>query len=364
MKILNLLNGRLLAMVFALTALVFITSCGDDDGGDDGDTTPTPTSNLYDTLVALGNFTQLIDFVDEDAELLGYLQGTTEYTLFAPNDAAFDKLKATLGVTDLNTIAPSVIGGVLRFHFITGTLTSDDLLGSSATTLQLENVSVTEAGFVNEAGSDVDGSEILTADILATNGVAHEVETILIPPTVFVQIGLNLGTLAQPVLLGADFTDVVGIIAVADSDVPVGETAVASVLADRTGQYTAFIPTNDVLTGVAAALEISKEDLIASVTPNAATARAFLLNHVTDSKILAADLENGAQVAMLSGLNIQVVQTEVSEATPLGWVLVSLNEGQGQAPLYAADAYKAFDTDGNELDGALNGALHVSSIIQ
>ncbi len=363
MKILNLLNGRLLAIMFAIASLVFVTSCGDDDAGDEGGN-PEPTSNLYDTLAALGNFTQLIAFVDADAELKGYLEGSTDYTVFAPNDAAFNKLKATLGVEDLTSIAPTVIGGVLRFHFVTGSLESSALFGASATTLQGESVSVSEAGFVNEAGSDIDGSEILNADILCTNGVAHEVETILIPPTVFIQIGLNLGTLAQPVLLGADFTDVVGIIAVADSDVPDGEVSVAATLADRENQYTAFIPTNAVLTGVAAALQISKEDLIASVTTSPEVARGFLLNHVTEGRILGSELENGAVLTMKSGLNVQVVQTEVSEQTPTGWVLVSINANQGQAPIYATDVYKAFDTSGNELDGALNGSLHVSSIIQ
>lgn len=362
MKKMNMLKFvKILSLPAMALGLLIFTGCGGDDEE------PAPTMTLAEIIAADPELTQLADFLENDSELKGYIEGSAEYTVFAPNNAAFEKLKATLGIDDLSVIAPNVIGGVLRFHFVSGTKLSSDLYGSSAKTLQGENVSVTSAGFVNEAGSDADGSEILEKDVKATNGVLYKVETILIPPPVFAQIGLNLGTLAQPILLGADFTDVVSIIAVADASVPSGELSISAMLANKSTEagYTAFIPSNGVLDAVAASKGVSKADLIASVSSSAQVARGFLLNHIAAGKILGDDLAEGTLITMKSGLTFVAHEVAKSTQTPTGWVLILSTDQTKVFPIFATDVYKAIVPDENnepvELDGAINGALHVSA---
>ena len=354
----NLQFMLLLALAAGLTLTM---SCSDDD-----DET-VPTQSIAEILAADPDYSELVDFINADAELKAYAEGTSDITFFAPTNTSFARLRSVLGVEDLASIAPTVIGTVLRFHVVEGLRLSSDVIGNSATTVQGETISVNNLGFINEAGSDPDGSEILVADIRATNGVVHKIETILIPPTVFLQIGINLGTLAQPILLGSAFTDVVSIIAVADSSVPTGEKALSAILADKTAKFTCFIPTNDVLTSV---LGDAKAATITSLTSSASTARAFILNHIMSGEVNADDLVSGTEITMVSGLELTVVAVDVSATTPLGWVL-AYDPGNSETflPIFAADVYQAVVPDPNDanasltLPSALNGTLHVSAPI-
>ncbi|MFY0601813.1 MAG: fasciclin domain-containing protein [Cyclobacteriaceae bacterium] len=352
---------KVMVMMAIAFGLILTISCSEDDDE------PAATETIAEILAANSEYSELVAFINADAELKAYAEGTANVTFFAPTNTSFARLKAILGVDDLASIAPTVIGSVLRFHIVEGTKLSSELIGGSATTVQGENITVNNLGFINEAGSDADGSEIITADIKATNGVVHKIETILIPPTVFLQIGINLGTLAQPILLGSNFTDVVSIIAKADSEVPSGETALSAVLADKTTKYTCFIPTNDVLTAV---LKENKDATIASLTSSATVARGFILNHIMAGEVNADDLVSGTVIDMLSGLSLTVLEVPVGETTPLGWVLAyDAQNPETYLPIFAADVYKAVVPDPNDPDGsltlssAINGTLHVSAPI-
>ncbi len=363
---------KVLALFSLVLIIGFTSSCGEDD-----DTEPAPTQTIAEILAADAEYSDLIGFINADAELKAYVEGETEYTLFAPTNTSFDRLRATLGVDDLSTISSSVIGAVLRFHFVEGMKLSSSLKGSSATTVQGETVNISSSGFISEAGSDADGSEILDADMKATNGVVHKVETILIPPTIFAQIGVNLGTLAQPILLGASFTDLVGIIGIADSSVPTGETALSAILADKTLSLTVFAPTNEVFDGAAASAGVSKEALIQSLaytdgSPDPAKARAVILNHILGEGLTGDEVKAkaGTTITMETGTILMVAPTETNAQTPLGYALVNAADQTKVAPFYAMDVYKALipdpeNVDGTiTLDGAVNGSIHVTAPIQ
>lgn len=396
---------KLLAMLFVVSGLIFVSSCDDDDdpecdtkttfyedadgdglgdanssveeceqpegyvtNANDDDDTSAPSQTIAEIAAGNSDLSDLVSFVSADEELNNIITGSTNYTVFAPNNAAFEKLRVTLGVESLDQVAPSIIGSVLRFHFHQGVVYADDF-GDPLSTIQGEQIAFGESAnlgtVITTGGSDTE-VEILATNINATNGVVHVVETILIPPTIFISIGQNLGKLSQPLLLSSDFSDVAGLIALADGEdganVPMGETAIAAVLADSENSYTVFAPTNEVLDGAAAAAGITKDQLIASVAGTPEDARAFLLNHVTSGQIKGSDLSNGSQITMLSGLNLVITEVPVSEQTPTGWILVSPTSG-GQYPIYAADVYKATLEDGTELEGATNGSLHVSAPI-
>lgn len=359
MKKFKFLTQGLFSLLLSFSLLTF-TGCGDDDGP----SIPVPTETLYQLMSSRSDLSQMKAFIDADATLLGYANGTTAYTLFAPNDAAFETLKATLTVDDLTTVAPSVIGSVLLFHFSAGAKTKAEITNNSFTTVQGEENEGNADGTLLRGGTN-SNVVIAEADVQAINGTMHVVETILIPPTIFESIGENLGTIAQPYLLGAVFTDIVGVIGVADSDVPSGEMSISGILSDRTGTlYTAFLPANAVLDGVAAAAGLTKEQLIGSLTASPAAARGFLLNQISNTGIVkGSDITAGTMITMMSTKVYVAVETAASASNPLGLSLFPVGADQTDltkyAPIFSKDII-----DVNSTGAAINGSAHVSSILQ
>jgi uncharacterized surface protein with fasciclin (FAS1) repeats len=111
----------------------------------------------------------------ETAGLVETLQGPEALTLFAPDNAAFEALPD--GVLDEWLENPELLLGVLTYHALAGTQMTADLVTGEYETLNGANltVTVTNVLMVNDA-------EVIVADRLATNGVAHMIGTVLIPP--------------------------------------------------------------------------------------------------------------------------------------------------------------------------------------
>lgn len=280
MKNLNLtsLYSKLIALVLVGSMLGFM-GCGDDD-----DDTPAPTQSIYELLSEDTDLSELKGYIDEFG-LDASLKATTATTFFAPNNAAFDKLRATLGTDDLATVAPAIINSVLAFHVVPGgAFTKAQLVTEvSVATAQGESVVMnTEAsntGTIKTGGSD-DEVIILEADLLATNGVMHVVETILIPPTIFNAIGVNLGKLSQPILLGSDFTTLAAGIAKADEFAAGASLTTLSSILAGTDNYTVFAPTNGTFTA-------------GSITVDSFTGQQWygiIANHVVPGLVAPADL--------------------------------------------------------------------------
>jgi uncharacterized surface protein with fasciclin (FAS1) repeats len=376
---------KTLAMLFSMSAIVMITSCGEDEP--DPEPEPEPTENILQILSANAEYSDLVEFYTANAAVLPALDGTTEYTLFAPSNTAFDILRETLDTEDLTTVAPEIIAGVLAFHLVPGTTLEADF-GSALTTYQGEQITWNTDNTIIEGGSNT-AVNVLNADQKATNGVVHEVDRILIPPTVFQAIGLNLGTLAQPVLLGASFSDLRQILAVADSDVPAGQMSITQMLQDQSGTgYTVFFPANEVLDGIVASSDQipSKEALIAMVTTAqgdftaAQVARGFLLNHIytTDNASdaltvsgLLADVDPttgvGATLTMASGKQLTILAAPAGDSTPTGctnggdsciFLVGDLADQSTYVPIFLTDQFDYLETG-----SAVNGALHISAIV-
>ncbi|MEO9476097.1 MAG: fasciclin domain-containing protein [Cyclobacteriaceae bacterium] len=379
----NLINPlKALAMFAVAFGLIFTVSCSDDD---EDDKEPDPTESLQQIIAGNSNYSDFKFFYEANSTLLPDISGSTEFTVFVPNNEAFDALRETLDTDDLTTVSPEVIASVLAFHFVSGQVLEDEF-GTEITTAQGEKITWNSDNTIVEGGSNT-AVAVVSADQKATNGVIHEVERILIPPTIFLQIGLNLGTMAQPILLGSVFSDLRQIITVADSDIPDGEMGIAQILADQTSEtgYTCFVPANDVLDGVAAAAKITKEQLIASVTTAqgdftaSQVARGFLLNHIYDGGILTAadilatvDSETGVgtSLVMMGGKTLTVLAIpSSSEQAPAGCtnggdtcIFLVQNIGTESAvytPIFVTDAF-----DYNDFGSGTNGAVHVSSIVQ
>lgn len=128
--------------------------------------------------IALGNpdFSILVSALQK-AGLVDDLQGDGPFTVFAPTNAAFEKLLGELNITAEELLAQPDLAKVLTYHVVSGKVMAADLTdGMTATTLNGETLTFDLSGtpMVNQ-------SNITTADIEATNGVIHVIDTVLVP---------------------------------------------------------------------------------------------------------------------------------------------------------------------------------------
>ncbi|RCS58116.1 fasciclin domain-containing protein [Parvibium lacunae] len=136
------------------------------------DNTP---KNLVDTAASAGQFNILSQAIKQ-AGLEETLKGTGPFTVFAPTDAAFNKIpKAQL---DKLLADKEALKNVLTFHVLPGKVMSKAVTNASVKTVNGANVTVSRSGdFVG-----YDDALVTKADIEATNGVIHVIDTVVMPP--------------------------------------------------------------------------------------------------------------------------------------------------------------------------------------
>ncbi len=137
-------------------------------------TTPAPAT-IIGVARAAGSFHTLLAAIDA-AGLTATLEGSGPFTVFAPTDAAFAKIpKADLDALLANK---DRLRAVLTFHVVSGKLPADALLAQkTAHTLEGEDVRVE----MRNGRATVNDSNIVTADVAASNGIVHVIDTVLIP---------------------------------------------------------------------------------------------------------------------------------------------------------------------------------------
>lgn len=136
----------------------------------------TADKDIVQTATDAGNFTIFTKALN-DAGLAGTLQGAGPYTVFAPTDDAFAKLPE--GKLDELMANPEALRALLLFHVVEGNVASADVAAmSSATTVEGSNLTIT-----NQGGVKINGAGISQADVAASNGVIHAIDTVLLPPS-------------------------------------------------------------------------------------------------------------------------------------------------------------------------------------
>ena len=132
-------------------------------------------ADIVDTAVAAGNFTTLAAALGA-AGLVDTLKGPGPFTVFAPTDAAFAKLPA--GTVDGLLADIPALTRILCYHVVSGKVMSTDLSeGMTAPTVAGPTIAVSLSG-----GAKINDSSISTADIEASNGVIHVIDSVLMPP--------------------------------------------------------------------------------------------------------------------------------------------------------------------------------------
>jgi len=143
--------------------------------------TTVPTEAALGTIIDLGaenaDFSTLVAALTT-AGLVDTLAGDGPYTVFAPTNDAFAALPA--GTVDFLLLPENLaeLQAVLTYHVVSGSYLSSDLVSGDVVTINGAPVTVT----VSDAGIMVNDANVVMADILASNGVIHVIDKVLIPP--------------------------------------------------------------------------------------------------------------------------------------------------------------------------------------
>ena len=140
--------------------------------------TPAPSRDIVDTAVNAGQFTTLAAALNA-AGLVQTLKGPGPFTVFAPTDAAFNKLPPGTVADLLKPENKAKLVAVLTYHVVPGKVMSSSLAGkvTNAATVQGQSVKVD----ATMGGVMVDNARVTAADIQATNGVIHVIDTVIMP---------------------------------------------------------------------------------------------------------------------------------------------------------------------------------------
>ncbi len=207
------------------------------------------------------------------------LQEAGPFTVFAPNNAAFDALPP--GVLDDLIADPEALSQILLYHVAPGALLSDDLAAGPLVTLQGAAVTIGFNGDVT-----VDNATLIAPNIVADNGVIHVIDEVILPPPNIVEIAI-----ANP-----DFSTLV---------TAVVEAGLAAALQEP-GPFTVFAPTD-------AAFAALPPGVLDDLLANPDQLAQVLLYHVVPGRVRSTDLVDGpivtlqgaaATVSLVDGVSI------------------------------------------------------------
>jgi transforming growth factor-beta-induced protein len=280
-------------LVFLLApalSLMLFTACGDDNGGvtDPGNGNGDTDQNIVETAQDDDNFSILVELAIE-ADLVDVL-ANEELTLFAPTNAAFERLFEDV---DRDALTQDDLVDILTYHATEGTtLSSEFIAGDNAVTMENDEQTLVQA---SAGGVLINGySNVTEADINASNGVIHAVDEVLLPRA-----------FREP-----------SIVEVAMADEEGRFSTLASLVEGASGGgvelllrlqflpgYTAFAPTNEAFE----ALDVNVEDL-----PEEAVV-GILTYHVTqgEAPIMSDQLEEAQEVPTLA--NAEPVYVTVTD---------------------------------------------------
>lgn len=231
------------------------------------------------------------------AGLVDDLQADGPFTVFAPTNAAFAALLTAQGVADLDALIAKLgaetVTNILKYHVVSGEQKAADLTdGEELTTLQGQKITVGVAnGVVTLNGT----TKVTKADVEASNGVVHLIDSVLLPPSTTPA----LKTIAETAAGDPQFSRLVSAL---------GSAGLVETL-NGAGPFTVFAPTNDAFAKLAA-------------VPEGDALERVLLYHVVSGKLEAADV-----IASAPGTATSVQGSTFSYAVVDGKVV--LTDGQG-----------------------------------
>ena len=138
-------------------------------------------ADIVETAMANKNFSTLVSAL-KAADLVEALQGEGPFTVFAPTNQAFAELPEGTLENLLKSENKAKLQAILKYHVVSGKVTAKDVIKlEEAKTLPGAKVGIqTEDGTVMLQGKTV--ASVTKTDIMASNGVIHVIDSVLMPP--------------------------------------------------------------------------------------------------------------------------------------------------------------------------------------
>ena len=307
----------------ALTATALLAACGSDSH----EPTPAAPVSILATAQATADLSSLVaavQFASDNNDLVNLLGSAGTLTVFAPSNAAFDKLAQTL-TGNANAKGPDIlvpankalVKAVLQYHVLTSVVKAADIPSGKAITPAAGGffkIDVVAAKPVITDGRNRKAN-LTTTDIAASNGVVHFIDAVLLPAD---------KTIVQTAIASMpEFSSLVAALQFASD----GDDLVTTL--SGAGPFTVFAPTNAAFDALAKELTGSATatgpDLL---TPaNKALLRSVLTYHVVAARVLKADISLNAPITTVQG------KTFVIQATATG---VAITDGRNRVSNIAA----------------------------
>lgn len=260
---------KFLSVLGAAAGLFLFSACSDDD--DNGTEGPAgPTQNIVEIAVDNPEYSILAEALTATG-LDGTLAGEGPFTVFAPDNDAFETLFNELDVENaaelIDAQGEDAVRDILLYHVLgasvaSATLEDDQYVTTSSTASPDENqlsLRIQSSGGVTLNGNS---ANVVSADIMATNGIIHRIDAVLMPPSI-VDHALN----------NAIVSELANALVAADLD--------GTLMGD--GPFTVMAPVNSAFTNISSTIEaLTPEELFAT-----------LLYHVVDGNVRSEDLAEG-----------------------------------------------------------------------
>ena len=235
--------------------------------------------DIVDTAVSAGSFKTLVAAA-KAAGLVETLKGDGPFTVFAPSDAAFNKLPAGTVENLLKPENKDQLVAILTYHVVPGKVTASEVAKlNTAKTVQGQSVEIK----VNNGKVSVNGAKVVTADVACSNGVIHVIDTVILPKklSTIVETAVNAGsfkTLAAA-LKAAGLVDAL----------------------NGKGPFTVFAPTDEAFAKLPAG---TVENLLKPENKDKLV--AILKYHVVSGNVKAADVVKLQSAKTLQGNDVTV----------------------------------------------------------
>ncbi len=194
-------SKKFAGLAAALMILPVAVACGNQSADVATDPAPDATAEVPETEVTTtdpaatgetivdvaaenGSFNTLVAAV-QAAGLAETLSSEGPYTVFAPTDDAFAALPA--GTVDKLLLPENqeVLAQILSYHVVSGEVPSSDVETGTVATVEGSDLDVV----ADESGVTVNDATVIQPDVIASNGVIHAIDSVLLPPS------LDLSTL-------------------------------------------------------------------------------------------------------------------------------------------------------------------------
>ena len=302
---------KITSVILALFTVVTLQGCDDDDNNVVAPEPPPPAppapTTIVDVAVDNGGFTTLVAALQATGLDEVLADADTDYTVFAPTDAAFEALGQD--TIDALLADPDTLSAILLYHVLPGVVNAETAIGAAGTTVETAN-GASVALSLDGSSLLVNTSTVTAPDIAADNGIIHVIDAVLLPPE---DAGMPTANIVDTAVAAGSFTTLVAALQA---------TGLDAVLADESTDFTVFAPTDD-------AFAMLGDELIGTLLANPDVLSSILLQHVVSGAAVdsvTAFTLNGTEVETASGAMVPIAINSMTDTLTVGGANVVIKD--------------------------------------